>query len=105
MGFPIQIDTIKMGLPFTSIYFKGSQFSIPKNDVILSLKIVITLPKVITIPYVYSLRGFKYTVKPVLSGHSKIDKAKILMINGSLMKVESIAECSLVAFCNTFDLH
>ena len=28
-----------------------------------------------------------------------------LKINGSLMKVESIAECSLGAFCNTFDLH
>ena len=39
------------------------------------------------------------TVKPVLSGHSKIDKSKILMANGSLMKIESIAEC------NTFDLH
>ena len=34
-----------------------------------------------------------HTVKPVLSGHSKIDKTKILMTNGSLMKVESIAEC------------
>ena len=34
------------------------------------------------------------TVKPVLSGHSKIDKTKILMTNGGLMKVESIAECS-----------
>ena len=42
----------------------------------------------------------KNTVKPVLSGHSKIDQTKILMTNGSLMKVESIAEC-----CNTFDLH
>ena len=38
------------------------------------------------------------TVKPVLSGHSKIDQAKALKTNGSLMKVESIAECS-------FDLH
>ena len=45
------------------------------------------------------------TVKPVLSGHSKIDKTKVLKTNGSLMKVESIAECSLGAFCNTFDLH
>ena len=45
------------------------------------------------------------TVKPVLSGHLKKDKTKILMTNGSLMKVESIAECSLGAFCNTFDLH
>ena len=45
------------------------------------------------------------TVKSVLSGHSKIDKTKILITIGSLMKVESIAECSLGAFCNTFDLH
>ena len=34
------------------------------------------------------------TVKPVLGGHSKIDKTNNLMTNGSLMKVESIAECS-----------
>ena len=38
---------------------------------------------------------FKYTVKPVLSSHSKIDKTKILTANGSLMMVESIAEYSL----------
>ena len=35
-----------------------------------------------------------HTVKPVLSDHSKTDKTKVLMANGSLMKVESIAECS-----------
>ena len=34
------------------------------------------------------------TVKPVLSVHSKIDKTHILMINGSIMQVESIADCS-----------
>ena len=45
-----------------------------------------------------------YTVKPVLRGHSKSDKTKIIMTNGSFMKVESIAECSR-AFCNSFDLH
>ena len=46
------------------------------------------------------------TVKPVLNGYLKIDKTKILMINGGLMKVESIAECSpFGACCNTFDLH
>ena len=44
-------------------------------------------------------------VKPVLSGHSKIDKTTVLKTNGSLMKVESNAECSLGAFCSTFDLH
>ena len=45
------------------------------------------------------------TVKPVLSGHSKIDKTKVLMENDSLMEVKSTAECSTGAFCNTFDLH
>ena len=45
------------------------------------------------------------TVKPVLSGHSKIDKTKNLKTDGSITKVESIVECSLGAFCNTFDLH
>ena len=45
------------------------------------------------------------TVKSVLSGHSKIGKTKVLKIDGSLMQVKSIAECSLGAFCNTFDLH
>ena len=46
-----------------------------------------------------------FSVKPVLSGHSNIDKTKVLKTNGILMKVESIAECSFGAFCNTFDLH
>ena len=32
------------------------------------------------------------TVKPVLSGHSKLDKTKVLKTNGSLMKVKGIAE-------------
>ena len=45
------------------------------------------------------------TVKPFFSGHSKIDKTKVLKTNGSLMKVESITECSLGAFYNTFDLY
>ena len=45
------------------------------------------------------------TVKPVLSGHLKIDKTKISMTDGSLMQVKSIAECSKRAFCNIFDLH
>ena len=40
------------------------------------------------------------TVKPVYNSHSKIDKIKVYLTNGSLMKVGSIAE-----FRNTFDLH
>ena len=44
------------------------------------------------------------TVKPVLIGHSKIDKMKVLKTGGSLMQVESIVECC-GAFYNTFDLH
>ena len=46
-----------------------------------------------------------HTVKPVLSGHSKIDKAKVLKPCGSLMQVKGTAECSTGAFCNAFDLH
>ena len=34
------------------------------------------------------------TVKPVLSGHLKIDKTNVLMKNGILMEAESIAERS-----------
>ena len=33
-------------------------------------------------------------MKPVLSGHSKIDKTKVLKKGGSLVQVESISECS-----------
>ena len=46
-----------------------------------------------------------HTVNPVLSGHSKLRKIKILKPDGGLMQVESIAECSLGAFCNNFDVH
>ena len=35
-----------------------------------------------------------HTVKPVQNDHSKIDKTKVLLTNGSLMQVKSIAECS-----------
>ena len=45
------------------------------------------------------------TMKLVLSGHSKMGKTKVLKPCGSSMQVESIAECPLGAFCNTFDLH
>ena len=37
------------------------------------------------------------TVKPVLSGHSKVEKTKVLKTICSLMKVKSIEECSLNA--------
>ena len=40
------------------------------------------------------------TVKPATQ-----KLTKVLMTNGNLMKVESIAECSPGAFCNTSDLH
>ena len=47
---------------------------------------------------VYETQDFsniEFTVKLVLSGHTKLDKTKVLKTNGSFMKVESIAECSL----------
>ena len=55
--------------------------------------------------FISKIRISKVTDYAALSGHSKIDKTKVLKTNGSLMKVESIAECSKRAFCNSFDLH
>ena len=46
-----------------------------------------------------------YTVKPVLSGHLKIDKIMVLMENGSLIKVKIIAECFPWSILQFFDLH
>ena len=61
---------------------------------------------ILCVSFVRQIRlGLHTTLKPVLSGHSKIDKTKVLKTDGSLMQVESIAECSLGAFYNTFDLH
>ena len=48
--------------------------------------------------------GSAYSIT-CLRRHSKLDKTKVLKTNGSLMKDKCIAECSLGAFCNTFDLH
>ena len=44
------------------------------------------------------------TVKHVLSSQSKIDKTMVLKTGGSLVQVESIAECSCGAFCNAIDM-
>ena len=45
------------------------------------------------------------TVKPVLSGHSKRNPKLIFKSDYRIMQVKSIAECSLGAFCNSFDFH
>ena len=42
----------------------------------------------------------KTCVEQPLKNRKKVSKA-----DGSLMQVEHIAECSLGAFCNAFDLH
>ena len=43
--------------------------------------------------------------KTCLKQPLKNSQNKVLKTNCSLMKVESIVECSLGAFCNAFDLH
>ena len=43
---------------------------------------------------VFFLNTMITTVKHVKNGHSKIDKTKVLKTNGSLMKIEIIADCS-----------
>ena len=37
--------------------------------------------------------------------HTQLDKTNVSKTNGSFTKVERIAEYSLGAFCNAFDLH
>ena len=92
MDFPIHIDAISMGL--TIVHFKGSQGEFLSFDDFLSLQVVSILINSAD-PYEmqhcaafhlglhclskYLLRGFQYTVKPVLKGRSKIDKTKVLM--------------------------
>ena len=46
-----------------------------------------------------------FTVKPVLNSHSKEDQKFVFKTDDRLMQVKSIAECTKIAFCNTFDLH
>ena len=54
----------------------------------------------------HSLRLQCETVQARVKRPLKIGKTKILMTNGSLMKVESIAEYApFEAFCKIFDLH
>ena len=82
--------------------FSSNFIVLPKNS-----------KKVLQTPFIQFKKNYRVygtpenysTENTVLSGHSKIDKTKVLKKNGRLMKVESIAECSLGAFCNTFDLH
>ena len=50
------------------------------------------------------LDNLKYS-KNCLKRSLKNRQTKVIKINGSLIKVKSIAECSLGAFCNTFYLH
>ena len=57
------------------------------------------------IEFQYPSIVFLSTVKPVLRGHSKRRTKLVFKTDYRLMKVESIAECSLGAFCNIFDRH
>ena len=50
--------------------------------------------KLIIEPYYLYILFHHNTLKPVLSGHSKTDKTKVLKPCGTLMQVKSTAECS-----------
>ena len=50
-------------------------------------------------------KEYKNYSKTCLKRPLKNRQTKVLKTNGSVMKVEKFAECSLGAFCNTFDLH
>ena len=57
------------------------------------------------LPKYKSIQGFTVYSKTCLMRPLKNRHTKSFKTNGSLIKVESIAECSLGAFCNTFDMH
>ena len=65
-----------------------------KAKALVSLCICAASPKPSLFDNVISIKILLCTVKPVLSGHTKIDKTKVLKTNGSLMKVVNIAEYS-----------
>ena len=43
--------------------------------------------------------------KTCVNVHSKLDKSKILMTNGSLFKIKILQNAPLGSLSNTFDLH
>ena len=93
MNSSIRLDT--MSLQFLILHIKGIQVRISK----LRCNFDPEKPADLN-PHCFRKQDISVfcmvrdTVKPVVSDHSKIDKTKILMTNGSLMKVKSIAECS-----------
>ena len=66
------------------IYSLARTFTVRKHELCKAIE-----RQIIVIP-----QTIHWAVKHVLSGHLKIDKTKVLVENGSLMKVKSIAECS-----------
>ena len=52
--------------------------------------------------YMYIVYSKTYFKRPLKNRQNKDFKDRT---GGSLVQVESIAECSRGAFCNTFDLH
>ena len=71
---------------------------------VIMIKIVTMAQSVFALTRLYPVPIVRQYSKNCLKQPLKIDKTKVLKTNSSLMKVESIAECSLGAFCNTFDL-
>ena len=86
----IEADGLSVDLSACSVNHNSSLFSKPNYEII----ILLLLRK-----NSYNL-GKYITVKSVLSGHSE-SRPKI----GFQDRLSSIAECSLGAFCNTFDHH
>ena len=54
-----------------------------------------TSEKLIIELYYLNIQFHHNTLKPVLSGHSKTDKTKVLKQGGTFMQVKSTAECSI----------
>ena len=86
---------------FVINFSKSSISKLATGEISISYLVSVTkgplsnyLKKLYSLPTKAEMRKKRSTVKPVLRGHLKIDKTKVLMENGSLTKAKSIAECS-----------
>ena len=73
---------------------------ISTTAVALSLHLSLTKNDSCVYPRTVNVYSKTCVKRPLKNRHTNI-----LSTNGILMKVISVAECSLGAFCNTFDLH
>ena len=90
IGTSVTNTIVSMGQITNKDDFRRAFAGATVHDIFNWLTVLVLLP----VEVITGKKLFYSTVKPALSGPSKLDKTKILMTNVSLMKVKSIVECS-----------